>query len=405
MVHRNRCARRIIPALAGNTVHARSAEWTAGDHPRSRGEYFGGGAVVDVGEGSSPLSRGILGRGGRPRTGERIIPALAGNTPRPAQADPRRRDHPRSRGEYGASEGFDTIEDGSSPLSRGIPLLKILGLGAARIIPALAGNTTFPSRARTATTDHPRSRGEYGQVMIFVTLRFGSSPLSRGILNASRHRCCHSGSSPLSRGIRKVAVRNPAGEGIIPALAGNTFWLHHHEIIGADHPRSRGEYILNPAGSLRASGSSPLSRGILHTRRLPWRLDRIIPALAGNTPGDMYKRRRKPDHPRSRGEYADSGQGCGPSWGSSPLSRGIHPQTIERAAGQRIIPALAGNTYSAFELTTYTGDHPRSRGEYTHNDGPQTFYYGSSPLSRGILGAGCELSVQGGIIPALAGNT
>ena len=71
---------RIIPALAGNTHTSRTNVQSIRDHPRSRGEY-----MVDVPElvqwqGSSPLSRGIpiYSRGDGPLAG--IIPALAGNT-------------------------------------------------------------------------------------------------------------------------------------------------------------------------------------------------------------------------------------------------------------------------------------------------------------------------------------
>ena len=70
------------------------------------------------------------------------------------------------------------------------------------IIPALAGNTSPSSPPPSWAEDHPRSRGEYRAMMVFPSLVWGSSPLSRGI----RERCCH----------------RSRGGGIIPALAGNT---------------------------------------------------------------------------------------------------------------------------------------------------------------------------------------
>ena len=72
--------RRIIPALAGNTGLSFPCPDTYTDHPRSRGEYpvsFTGGPDTI---GSSPLSRGIPFRLAGTATGRRIIPALAGNT-------------------------------------------------------------------------------------------------------------------------------------------------------------------------------------------------------------------------------------------------------------------------------------------------------------------------------------
>ena len=49
---------------------------------------------------TSPFSRGILSRGGGFRAPARIIPALAGNTPKEVLFHFHRWDHPRSRGEY-----------------------------------------------------------------------------------------------------------------------------------------------------------------------------------------------------------------------------------------------------------------------------------------------------------------
>ena len=90
--------------------------------------------------------------------------------------------------------------------------------------------------------DHPRSRGEYQAARISLYWREGSSPLSRGI--------------PAHGSIDRVAVR------IIPALAGNTCHTKRREWNPQDHPRSRGEYILELPLFLLRKGSSPLSRGI-----------------------------------------------------------------------------------------------------------------------------------------------
>ena len=70
--------------------------------------------------------------------------------------------------------------------------------------------------------------------------------------------------------------------------------------------------------------------------------------------------------------------------GSSPLTRGIHPDAILCTNVQRFIPAHAGNTAASSLLLAATKVHPRSRGEYT--DIIQDFRptVGSSPLTRGI---------------------
>ena len=194
--------KRIIPALAGNTRVSVTLSVSRRDHPRSRGEYTGRPSLRGQGSGSSPLSRGILMTTATEITTARIIPALAGNTNpgRGAQTPPR--DHPRSRGEYLAFLGEDSLPRGSSPLSRGIQMRVVERAERDRIIPALAGNTPSKPGTTESTADHPRSRGEYCIEDFIHNGRKGSSPLSRGI-------------PPQPKG-RNEALR------IIPALAGNT---------------------------------------------------------------------------------------------------------------------------------------------------------------------------------------
>ena len=91
--------------------------------------------------------------------------------------------------------------------------------------------------------------------------------------------------------------------------------------------------------------------------------------------------------------------------GSSPLSRGIPGKETRRPAGGGIIPALAGNTSSVMALDSPTGDHPRSRGEYSSAEFAALTMTGSSPLSRGIPYWLYGSTARKRIIPALAGNT
>ena len=314
------------------------------DHPRSRGEYAPHGHAFFLREGSSPLSRGIR----CPETAgcaiRGIIPALAGNTRTPHQQQDVPSDHPRSRGEYGHPRECRLIMAGSSPLSRGIHRVAHRHGGNRGIIPALAGNTRPSSRSAKTWPDHPRSRGEYVATGYGDTLPSGSSPLSRGIPAHRRHP----GRSP----------------GIIPALAGNTVFHAGQHIASPDHPRSRGEYNSREPVTRYTPGSSPLSRGILVQQpRVRYR-DRIIPALAGNTVNVMFPELPAPDHPRSRGEYTSNPAGSLRANGSSPLSRGIRRLPGRNPSRSRIIPALAGNTSCRSSSVCSQWDHPRSRGEY-----------------------------------------
>ena len=233
--------------------------------------------------------------------------------------------------------------------------------------------------------DHPRSRGEYRTLV--------------------RDGAVTSGSSPLSRGIHAVARWNGMAAGIIPALAGNTRAHHLHRLPGEDHPRSRGEYAVYLEQNWYTQGSSPLSRGILPPQVSHILARRIIPALAGNTPRLMRPRAILRDHPRSRGEYRPAIAHNAETDGSSPLSRGIPTLRVRSARRQRIIPALAGNTPMQPSRSNPGPDHPRSRGEYLL---PESFgggESGSSPLSRGIPPSPPHPDSPSRIIPALAGNT
>ena len=151
------------------------------DHPRSRGEYIRAGGRPAGSKGSSPLSRGIPSVPARPWPGRGIIPALAGNTRRHLLSGAVAGDHPRSRGEYFAACSSACSAAGSSPLSRGIPTKNGWRIAHIGIIPALAGNTRLPSAEPPPSPDHPRSRGEYIWALAQIQNVSGSSPLSRGI--------------------------------------------------------------------------------------------------------------------------------------------------------------------------------------------------------------------------------
>ena len=131
----------------------------------------------------------------------------------------------------------------------------------------------------------------------------------------------------------------------------------------------------------------------------------IIPALAGNTRTSVTGTRLRWDHPRSRGEYPVRGGFGVWWWGSSPLSRGIPSCSTPATPSHGIIPALAGNTVALAIFVVVSKDHPRSRGEYAVGRGRAAEPAGSSPLSRGIPGRVIGQGSRYGIIPALAGNT
>ena len=132
-----------------------------------------------------------------------------------------------------------------------------------------------------------------------------------------------------------------------------------------DHPRSRGVYSLCCDGAIGDTGSSPLARGLRRARRKPLPPRRIIPARAGFTrrhPGCPELLR---DHPRSRGVYSQENRATTFFYGSSPLARGLLASVSQRFYDLGIIPARAGFTWAISSKNVKRPDHPRSRGVYT----------------------------------------
>ena len=160
-VHDELCRVGIIPARAGFTAPLRPSYRTSPDHPRSRGVYAIFSFRAHKNEGSSPLARGL--RLPRPTRGGRygIIPARAGFTP--------------------LSNCVLNELEGSSPLARGLRDGGREHAAARRIIPARAGFTSPPNRQVHRRTDHPRSRGVYSPSSWRMPRRVGSSPLARGL--------------------------------------------------------------------------------------------------------------------------------------------------------------------------------------------------------------------------------
>ncbi len=186
-----------------------------------RGEYKNNYKGNNFPPGSSPLARGVQLLSDASNQNPRIIPACAGNTTivyvllLPG-------DHPRLRGEYQNQEKRLTCSLGSSPLARGIQLLKIRFLLSMRIIPACAGNTWVLRFNCRVDRDHPRLRGEYYKNFWNCSIVVGSSPLAREYIPCYEILSHARGSSPLARGILLDFCSSFTVIRIIPACAGNT---------------------------------------------------------------------------------------------------------------------------------------------------------------------------------------
>ena len=131
-------------------------------HPRSRGEYpvpLWSGRFL---QGSPPLTRGILVDEPSTYLYGRFTPAHAGNTFLYFKWSRQIKVHPRSRGEYEKMYRKAIVDEGSPPLTRGIPYFFIIWIRSRGFTPAHAGNTSLTISRPNSYQVHPRSRGEYG---------------------------------------------------------------------------------------------------------------------------------------------------------------------------------------------------------------------------------------------------
>ena len=152
-------------------------------------------------------------------------------------------------------------------------------------------------------------------------------------------------------------------------------------------------------------GSSPLARGLLTLILSSPGCGRIIPARAGFTGSPGEQSPAPMDHPRSRGVYSGRMRVMMTSPGSSPLARGLPACRGRSSACPRIIPARAGFTRQGSLRSPKPRDHPRSRGVYGSFRFCVPLTCGSSPLARGLLIAPVLAPSGRRIIPARAGFT
>ena len=206
------------------------------------------------------------------------------------------------------------------------------------------------------------------------------------------------GSSPRVRGTHRKGGGVSTGAGIIPACAGNTCRSGGSSSTGRDHPRVRGEHESGIWTRRSGMGSSPRARGTLHLSFGFWCSGGIIPACAGNTCFLQSDNGFRRDHPRVRGEHDGITVGTPVQLGSSPRARGTRHRKAHRQGQDGIIPACAGNTWSADFWSWCGGDHPRVRGEHMQVNA-------ASIAARGTQDVGHGDVYLLGIIPACAGNT
>ena len=201
---------RLIPAYAGKT-----AGWTVAGipfpaHPCLRGENELCEAEIRQHTGSSLLTRGKRTPASSDDWPIRLIPAYAGKTSPGTSTKANKLAHPCLRGENYKLKTDVKAAEGSSLLTRGKHATARLRGMAKGLIPAYAGKTTPTAAKMPSTRAHPCLRGENRWKTPALSMRRGSSLLTRG--------------KPL------VEIRRALGERLIPAYAGKTppVWKLQH---------------------------------------------------------------------------------------------------------------------------------------------------------------------------------
>ena len=210
--------------------------------------------------------------------------------------------HPRLRGAH-LERGADALESrGSSPLTRGAPMISAMNSLVMGLIPAYAGRTAHLTTRVRCRRAHPRLRGAHQKGGVGKSTTVGSSPLTRGARN------------------QRIGGLDPVG--LIPAYAGRTPACSEPTGWLPAHPRLRGAHRSRSQSRTVYRGSSPLTRGAHASGLVRLTVEGLIPAYAGRTRLTLAFRAASWAHPRLRGAHLEEPETPNPFWGSSPLTRG-----------------------------------------------------------------------------------
>ena len=190
----------------------------------------------------------------------------------------------------------------------------------------------------------------------------------------------------------------------IPAPAGNSCVVLRRCTSAPVHPRACGEQPGQRCTQRHPGGSSPRLRGTVCGGSLGLRLNRFIPAPAGNRSGSLGVSGGSSVHPRACGEQAFVNEESNRRHGSSPRLRGTEAKALVTAYAGRFIPAPAGNSHSDSYRNRNRPVHPRACGEQAVADVNVNTHPGSSPRLRGTAQVGRRQARFRRFIPAPAGN-
>ena len=212
------------------------------------------------------------------------------------------------------------------------------------------------------------------------------------------------GSSPRGRGTLQDDPADGRVDRFIPAWAGNARPPYFSGLHQPVHPRVGGERKTIRNYSKSNNGSSPRGRGTHGLVRVPRYRERFIPAWAGNALDRHRACRCGTVHPRVGGERRRPAPMPHPFAGSSPRGRGTRETAGAYRSGHRFIPAWAGNAAHRRPPHADRPVHPRVGGEREAVQGGGKRQTGSSPRGRGTPVDPERRCPVHRFIPAWAGN-
>ena len=131
---------------------------------------------------------------------------------------------------------------------------------------------------------------------------------------------------------------------------------------GASSPRGRGSHARRPPEGGAAGGSSPQARGSRGAHVDASRLERVIPAPAGQSSSRDREYAGGTGHPRACGAVLRTACVVAGLKGSSPRGRGARLRYGRHARAVRCIPAWAGRSSASRRSGVPPRLHPRVRG-------------------------------------------
>ena len=375
---------RSIPACAGEPLPRRVASGWRGVYPRVCGGTTGASGWFTSTRGLSPRVRGNQHRIFQELSGRRSIPACAGEPLSNPNTGSKARVYPRVCGGTARRTGAAIAAWGLSPRVRGNPAAVSVSAAISRSIPACAGEPGKTPPVRPSATVYPRVCG--------------------GTLSPSRILITGGGLSPRVRGNRAAPAGRTAPPRSIPACAGEPLILPPPSWAGPVYPRVCGGTRGRGVAGRRRIGLSPRVRGNRAAPQCGQGLAGSIPACAGEPTASLIWTPANWVYPRVCGGTTLANPNLAPGVGLSPRVRGNPTPRPACPAGERSIPACAGEPMPRRRRGRTVWVYPRVCGGTPRGSAPDTGCPGLSPRVRGNPGYNPGRQVNDRSIPACAGE-